>query len=234
MAVGKGLKVGVILKPTGKAGFREWRQIVRQFPFAMKETLNDLAIAFQKQQREWQERIFNIIKKGYFHRAVKYANQDRPSVKNLVSEIHIDAKGSDEIFQRQELGGTRKPHRGSSVAIPQEDVRRTGKGAILKREYPNRLKNKFEVAFASGKRALFVRTGRRQKAFTQGVTAATRSGALEGDPNVQFKYWLTPSAEIDPALDFFTNANAVFVRDFDRFMGMNLDEAFASIKPARR
>ena len=227
------LDISVRLNPTGKAGFKEWRQIFRQFPFAMKETLNDLAILFQRQQRDWQERVFDIVKHGYFKRAVKYANADRPSVNNLRSIIHIDAKGAGYIFERQELGGIRRPSGGAgSLPIPQKGVKRSGKGGILVREYPNRLKGKFVVRYPGGGRGLFQRLGRRQKAFTQGTTAATRSSSVQDDPNVIFKYHLTPKADIKRALDFFVNAQAVFVENFDKLMNQNLDEAFRKIKPA--
>jgi hypothetical protein len=210
--------------------------MLRQFPFAAKNALNDVALAFQSRQREWQEQEFEIRAHGFFRRAVKIERSGFATVNNLTAIVGIDprpanireASSREDIFIRQEEGGTRKPQGGNrALAIPQAEVGRTARKLIKTGEYPNKLKNKFIRVFASGAAGIFQRVGRRQKAFTQGVKG--RPG-LRQDPNVRFLYYLAPEADIDPALNFFVNARIAFLTTWDDAFKLRLKEAFASLK----
>lgn len=221
-------------RPELEVGVREFRQIVRQLPFAASRALNDVALAFQSRQREWQEQTFEIRAKGFFRRAVKLNNKDRASVKKLVAIVVIDARPSktriassrEDIFVRQQEGGIRTP-KDQALAIPTDEVDRTTRGLIKKKDFPDQLKRDFAVDFADGSRGLFQRIGRRQKAFTKGVEGRP---SLADDPNVRFLFALEPKARIEPQFNFFVNANIAFSTTWDEALRRRLDEAFENIR----
>lgn len=223
--------------PKMDAGAKEYRQYIRQFPFAAFKALNDVARAFQSRQREWQLQAFQIRAKDFFRRAVKIQRDGFATRTRLRSIVEIDpeprnvriASSRQDIFDRQELGGVRKPAK-SHLAIPTDEVARTGRGLIRKKDFPDQLKNEFVADFVRGGQGLFQRLGRRQRAFTKG---GSRGQSLKDDPNVRFLYFLADEATITPRYNFFINANITWLTVWDEAYDRRLDEAFASIKPAK-
>jgi hypothetical protein len=221
-------------------------QVARQFPFAMSRALNDTALEFQRVQREHQEKAFEFRGgEAFFKRAVKYPRSLRPSSKNLKLEatVIIDASVPDrdgnrgdrtDIFTRQEEGQTRFPQVGNkALAIPTEDVQRTSRGIIKKRDRPKSLRGKrdFVRPLKSGKLGLFQRIGSRQKAFVKTSVGKGSKIPLGNDPNVRFLYVLQKRAQIDEALEFYENAERVWKSGFfDRAYRKRLKEAFATAR----
>jgi hypothetical protein len=214
----------------------------RQFPFATARALNDTAVEFQKQQRAWQEQIYEIREKQFFRFSVKINNADRATPKRMTAIVHIDdrvrrTKGfgtlrRPDIWDRLQFDRTRLPKSGNQkLAIPSEEVDRTTRGLIRKKDYPNQLrkrKRSFTVPFDSGASGVFERIGRRQKAFVKG-TEGKRLGLRE-DPNVRFLYYLAPKASLSPAFNFYENAVRVWKVTFDGRFRVRLADAFANIK----
>lgn len=216
-------------------------QVLRQLPFAMKNALNDVAEAFQAEQRVHQRRVFTIRQKTYFQQAVKIARRDFARVDSLRSVVHIDPKTTagataterSDIFRRQEFGGRRRPRR-TALALPQKAVKRTSRGLIKKAETPARLKRDFVVNFASGGRGLFRRVGRRRSPGGQRDLFSQARFGLEEDPNIEFVYFLAPGADIDAKYDFFKNASKIWRTVFSRQINRRMDEAFKSVKIRNR
>lgn len=219
--------------------------IGRQFPFATAKALNDVAIDFQNRQRAWQEQVFTIREKQFFRFSVKFANRDRATPKRMTAIIHIDdsvrrVKGfgsqrRPDIWQRLQFDEKRLPKSGNKkLAIPTEEVERTGRDLVKKREFPNQLakrKRDFTVPFPGGGVGLFERLGKRQKAYVKPTPGKRLS--LKDDPNVRFLYYLAPEADLRPAFNFYHNAKLAWGATFNRQWQVRIGEAFRNIKIPR-
>lgn len=229
------------------------RGVVKQLPFASVKTINTIVELMQQQQWRHQSRVFTIRRSQYWKQAVKIPPQGRANIKQrrFSGYMTIDPKRSKgpkfEIWQRQQYGGTRRPIGGrsrsskgkgrQSIALPQPEVKRTSAGIIRAPERPKRImeqkKRGFEIAFASGTRGLFMRTGPRQKGFTN-VVRSTRAGhpklSLREDPNVRFMYFLKPTTQIEPVYDYYENAARVFRGNWERVWSVQLKKAFGSAR----
>lgn len=214
--------------------------LARQFPFATYKALNRLVLEAQQHQRTWDRFAFHIRQETYWKLAVKipkggFATKTR--LEAILAMVPPGKTPKPEIFQRQQYGGRRVPvHGRRRLALPTEEVPRTSKDLISRTFRPSRLRHEFFVPIKgkSGAYGLFQRISKRMKGYSQ-TPPGTRY-TLKEDPNVRFMYYLIPSAEIDPALQFFKNAQETFNTHWTRIFDEELIKAFktARIKGVRK
>jgi len=217
--------------------------IGRQIPFATSQALNDVALEFQNYQRIHQELTFTIREKQFFRFAVKIRQQDRARAENLDATVWIDdsvrrvkgvgASRRPDIWDRLQFQRTRKPKSGNKrLAVPRDEVKRTGRGLIKASEFPNKLKRSFTAPLPSGDIGLFTRIGRRQKAFVQPAKGARPT--LRDDPNVRFLYALKKKTPLKPEFNYYSNAHFVFRRQWQGAWERRLIAAFRTIRFRRK
>ena len=173
-----------------------------QMPFATSQAINATAKAFQAEMRGRLRDIFTIRRDFFADRSIKikpFATKD-----SLSATVSIDSPaGRSDIFGKFE-DETEKLALGGSVAVPTEHVPRTGSGIIRKDWRPRRV---LDRNFRDGFRAFITeRAGGKRAIFFD-----------EGDRIVPL-YWLVPSVDIEPELEFVDTAtktvNRVWEREF--------------------
>jgi hypothetical protein len=179
-----------------------------QMPFATSQAINATAKAFQADMRERLRDIFTIRRDVFADRSIKikpFATKDSlsatisvappPASKSPAERSDIFGKFEDES-EKVGLGG--------SIAVPTEHVPRTGSGVIRAAWRPRRV---LDRNFRDGFRAFITeRAGGKRAIFFD-----------EGDRIVPL-YWLVPSVDIEPELEFVDTAvktvNRVWEREF--------------------
>jgi hypothetical protein len=227
---------------------REFNAFLRNFEKQLKYgtmlALNDLALRFQRVQRAHQRKEFTYSGSSgerYWHQGVKIARGDFAQRKKLwsrVSWVPKSRKGGApkyQIFLRQQHGGTRRPIRGRKhLAIPDEDIPRTGGGQIQERYKPKRLKRSFKVPFGRGIFGVFQRHYRGSRQYVTAYSHRALGGgkrlSLRQDPNVEFRYLLIPKGQVQGVYDFYENATRVFDSHARRVVREKILYAFRTAK----
>ncbi|MGE0456424.1 MAG: hypothetical protein AB7I13_00250 [Vicinamibacterales bacterium] len=195
-----------------------------QLPFATSSAINRTALDFQKAQRAHQASIFRIRRPAFVQNAVKI--KPFSSKKSLAARVMIDPPGGQaraDILTKFETDTQKFPFRGTRLAVPTDNVPRTGAGIVKKGWRP---KDLGLSAHGSGSRALpgkghmVLKGKRRTVAF---LRPGGRGGIFErdGDELVPL-YWFVPSVPIKPTLHFESNTK----RTVERQWASNFTTAF--------
>ena len=216
----------------------------KQVRYGTMLALNDFALRFQRVQRAHQRKVFTYSGSSgerYWQQGVKIARGDFAQRKKLwsrVSWVPKSRKGGPtkyEIFLRQQYGGTRRPLRGrKSLALPADDIPRTGGGQIQERYKPKKLKRSFKVPFGKGIFGVFQRHYRGSKryvtAYSHRALGSGKRLTLRQDPNVEFRYLLIPKAQVQGVYDFYENASRVWHSHAGRVIREKILLAFRTAK----
>lgn len=210
------------------AEIKDWmRTLFRdQVPFATSKAINETALKAQRAQREHQSREFTIRRRSFVQKAVKIKPFSRKS--RLFADIQIDPFGGQaraDILTKFESDLRKTPIRGSRIAIPTKQLRRTGTGIVPPSMRPSALdfkphgrgrvftgtekrfkgdvfrgkKRTFMILRPGGRGAIFQRFGRR------------------GSSEVRTIFTFAPSVDIsDTRLSFIPNVTRVVRDQFDR------------------
>lgn len=194
----------------------------KQLPFATSKALNDVAVAFQEAQRTHMRETFIVRRPQFLTQAVKvthFAKKDR-----LFAEVAISAPGGrDDIFEKFEQGGTKKPARGGrhlAIPIPGSPVKRSARSIVPDALRPGALRTSAEyrtfIRRIPGGLGLFGV----DRAAEEAYLAQLRSATFGKDGRVQrvrqpkaaqprLLYFLPSSAPIPRELHFVDTANRV-------------------------
>lgn len=158
-----------------------WNKMVKikekKLLFALKNTVDQVAVASVKQIKTNMERTYTLrsswYKKGRY--AVKMRNSN---TRNLTAYVYTKAPW----LQLHESGGVKKPKGGGQLAVPRKYVGRKPKGGIKKSYLPSQLA-KSRAVKKRGRKALI-------------IGSHLKRGAM------RLLYTLTPKAKIKPTLNF--------------------------------
>lgn len=195
------------------AGLSEWARYVgaEQIPRATYLAINRTAEEFQRAQRAHMADVFTIRRPTFLRQSVKikpFARKDSWS-----ATIKIDSPGGrSDIFAKFETDRTKTPFSGRSIAVPTENVPRTGAGIIKKGWTPKELfhtvrlkKGATRAARTSGYgvAGLF---GEKNTLLIRYPGASRGTIYLRKGDDLVTLYQLVPRVKIDPELNFESTA----------------------------
>lgn len=188
-----------------------------QFPFATSLAINETAKDFQAEQRAGMEERFTI-RRPFVLRGVRIS---KFSTKRDLS-AHVEIDPSRSFLFKFEEGGLTRP-RGTRFAIPDE-VRRTKAGVVSRVLRPRALSfrrwgsgPKAEV-FRGERRTFMIRTRGGRGVIAQRIGRRGRS-------RVRLLFTFSPTARIEPTLEFEETARTVVQDRFAQNFGAAFDRA---------
>lgn len=136
--------------------------VQRQVPFAVSQTLNDVAFAARKEIVEkTYPKSFDIRNRQF----PKTAFRVRKATKRKLEAALYDRTESDWL-SRQVHGGIKKAPGGGRLAIPTKQVRRTARGRVTKSHMPSNLLSGKGFKVGTGlKQTIVKKVSGRQVAF---------------------------------------------------------------------
>ncbi len=211
-----------------------------QLPFATMVAVNNVALAFQSEERGYMAEIFTVRRRAFMRGAVRIRRGDFATKQLPQATVRLDAapsgpSRSDDIFAKFETETTKTPFRGGrSIAVPTSETPRTGTGLIQKRFRPRNLlanarqhgvgpvlKTRGDVFRGKHGTFLIRRPGGRGTIFR-------RVGA-----DVFAIYQLVPRVEIDPNLRFVETARRVVMTRWASEFTRAFDRAIATATPGK-
>lgn len=230
---------------------------LRQVPFALALTLNQLANDGQAAERERIKGAFKLRRETFNLRGVYIANQDRATKKRLAVVIQVEAKRG--YLEKFEQGGDKVPVNGRRMlAVPNSKI--FGK-RILKPDDPLRPKNlhlhkdahgrvigdqrSFVIKLQNGQQAIMQRTDRKLMTTGSGGLSRVRLDNFQGgmgprrrwekysfhrSKGTRLLYNLVRRVKVPAQLQFIET----ITKAVDAQASMRFDEAFAkAMKGAR-
>lgn len=196
-----------------------------QMPFATSLAINNVAKAFQADQRLHMANVFEIRRPTFMRRSVKikpFATKVSPEAK-----VAIDSPADrSDIFGKFEDQTSKSPLRGRSVAVPTEHVPRTGAGIIKKAWRPSHL---LADASQHDTGRVFRRKGNvyRGRKRTLLIRRPGGRGTIfqRTDEGLVPLYQLVPVVRIRPELRFIENAGQAIDREWVRQFTAAFDRA---------
>ena len=187
--------------------------MTKQLPFAISQSLNDMAYKVRDQTRAQMPNNFTIRRPWVINQLDVISRSTKRDL-----SVTIGPKPTAPFLNRQELGGIKLP-KGRHVAIPTSLVRRTKTQLISKTDRPSQL-------IASDK--VFIEQYRGNSWISlKGVTGAQQRGA---NRNLRFLYLLAPQANVKPRLGLRRIGLPIIRQDFKATIAQRLDQAMASAK----
>jgi hypothetical protein len=178
----------------------------KQIPFAMSKAINATLVLAQKKQREHMARIFTVRRRPFMERSVKITQFAKKGT--LRGEIAIASPGGRDLFEKFELGGTKRPKDGHSLAIPVTGgpVKKTERTVIQSKNRPRALLgNQQDVKRAKSFGGAFIRPA---EGNTPGAIFIRTPRGLK------LAYTLQPEADIEPELRFEETVTSEVTRTF--------------------
>ena len=233
------MPVSVSLKTDIRLADRMLTKVRRQIPFATMLALNETAEDFQKYQRAYQLRVFDVRNRRFMNTSVKW--KPRAKKKSLWTRVQIEPVGGKsraDIVAKFETGGRKIP-RGQHIAIPvgpKSLTKRTRAKPNLAGRYGPfthhgggvyKGQNRTFLITKGGKAGLYQRTGGGSGTRWK---SAGRSGAKVGTQykrksRVRLLYSFKHSARIPKRLRFIANARRVISREWPKNWRKAWDEA---------
>jgi hypothetical protein len=173
----------------------------KQVGFAMSKAINTALVTAQKKQLAHMQGEFTLRRPQFAKLSVKVTKFAKKS--SLVGELAIDPPGDrDDIFAKFEKGATKKPTRGTALAIPitGSPVKRSAKSIVAEKNRPR--------ALLSG--ATTSKSGKviaRAKSFGGAFLIPGKDGEpgaifIRQGKKIHLAYTLERKAWIKPRLDF--------------------------------
>lgn len=201
------------------AELSEWARFMaaEEIPRATYLAINRTAEEFQTAQRKHMADVFKIRRPTFLKQSVKikpFARKDSWS-----ATIKIDSPGGrSDIFAKFETDRTKSPFSGRSIAVPTENVPRTGAGIIRKGWTPKELFHEVRLKKGATRSAKTAAYGTAGLFGEKGALLIRQPGATRGTiflrkgNDLVILYQLVPRVKIDPELDFVATAERT-IRD---------------------
>jgi len=179
---------------------------LRQIPFALSQAMNDTAFDVRNHiiTQTWQS-AFTVRNKALPR---KLWNVEKAKVRDFRSTGVMEAGVMQQIdrgwVSRQADGGTKRNHRGGSVAIPSA-AKRTATGRITKSQKPTPIRDR--------PRTFIVNRGQKRLVLERN----RNSGKLK------LWYVLQPTVQIDKRFRFHEDAETVAMRVFSGHFQRRMD-----------
>ena len=204
--------------------------IAKQLPFAITKALNDTARAAQTAIREGLTQHFTLRRRAWAMQNVKITQFAQKRQVEFVATIAIQAPGDasrSDILSKFEAGGVKRPIGASQgLAVPAEEIKRTGGGLIPANLRPRALQLKFHGTAG----------GKVQYKGVKGTFAVQRADGSGGilqrqkGGRVVVLYWFQRSVRIKPVLQFRATAERVMTESFPGFMNAALANAIRTAR----
>lgn len=126
----------------------------RQLPFALSKALNDTGEDIRLEGKRTLRQEFQI-RNNYVPSGMRKTNATKSNLECEIGNIR-------PFMKEQEFGGTKKPSKGSRVAVP-SSARPSWPSIVPRRLFPSALARKESTFYRrtkGGKLAMFVRTGK--------------------------------------------------------------------------
>ena len=162
-----------------------------QTNYILMKTINDTMVDAQKSVISRANDVFTIRRQQFLKQTMKitkFAKKD-----NLTGVFEVaDVGGSKtaDVYGKFEMGGTKRPFRSSSVAVPTQFIKPSTSRVISKTKRPSTLKNSWKGTTKAGKPAIMQRRGKGKR------------------EKVNVAYMLKPSVRIDNRLRFTETSEA--------------------------
>ena len=177
----------------------------KQAKFAMAKTLTGAAF-HSRQSLQRYLGIWLQIKRPFLPKSIVV---EKATPNKLYAEVGFLDRA--RLVPLLEKGGTRRPHSGKNIAIPTDNVKRTGRGSISKAKRPAALlkkKNHFH-AVLNGTNGIWEKKGN----------------------NIRLVYLFEPNTEYDKGtIQFYKTVDVLAPRYIRRELLRNLDRAIATRK----
>jgi hypothetical protein len=216
----------------------------RQVPYALSNTLNDVAKLFQYRERQHIGQQFTVRRKQWVDNSVKIT--EFATKRKLQATVAIESPGGgkrSDILGKFESQTQKRPISGGSIAIP-ADAKRNKHDIILKSARPKAfnfrevigpkhvsplkanvrsgvLRGHLKV-FEGDKRTVMIKNAQGQGVILQRVGRGKRAG-------MRLLYTLAPKVRISPDLHFVLNARQA-VTHVGEFFAARFREAMASAR----
>ena len=184
------------------------KDFAKQIPFAMSKALNDTANDVQRSIQDSLSQRFTLRRPDFIKRTIKRNREDFATKTKLEAIVRVDP--TRDILAKFEEGGTKRPTKGTAIAIPTENVRRTKAQIISQQNRP----------------AFLVATG---KAISYGGKLLLKKGRGRG-ATFLVAYVFKKAVRIPKSLGFVTTANASVDRNWVRRAEDAVARALATLR----
>ncbi len=206
-----------------------------QLPFATANAVNRVTLAFQSEERDRLDEIFNLRRRQFARGAIRIRRGDFATKQLPQATVRVQAAGGrSDIFAKFEADTTKTPFRGRSIAVPTSEVPRTGTGIIPKRFRPRAL---LGAGQQHGVGKVFKSRGNVYRG-NQGAFMIRRPGGRgtifrRVGRDVFAMYQLVPRVRIDPELKFVETARRVVRSRWEAEFTRAFDQAMATATPGK-
>lgn len=215
--------------------------VLRQFPFAVANSLNRVAFHFRDVQRDAMRSRF-IIRRPWVLQGVQVPTGAKATKDK--ARVTIEVEQQREFLAKFERGGIKRPRDGRSLAVPEDDTfsrtrvvpqGKRPRALQLKQGAGGRvegLQRTFLIETKSGARAIFQRTGPLKKASAGKRRRRKGAGSAPGsrDRRVRLLWWLPARGQIGADLRFEVTARRVFASSFRTFFNEELARALRTAR----
>lgn len=192
-----------------------FEEIGRQAPFAQALTLTNLAKRTHEKKRAELDTIFTLRKAPFIKSTIRrtVALKSR-----LEASVYIDPDPKKDFLAKFEDGGPKQP-RGTHIAVPLPDVKRSAKsGVIVAKMRPKALLENPKAKKIRTPNGVFI-VLERNASKKQGLGRRT-----------EFLYELRPRVMIRPELKLAATAYLVTEQEFEKFADAAIERALATAK----
>lgn len=226
------------VRTTARQAEAATRELRKQLRFATSVALNDTARDAQRAQRNQLGLAFHLRRREWAERNVKIRRDEFATSERLRVTVRMEApgdRGRSDVLAKFERPGTKRPERGTRLAVPLEAWKDRSRvlpqdrkpAAFRFRHVSGPLykgaARTFMLRLPGGRGGIFQRVGgRKPRRGERPGRDKSRVGIRGHDPNLRQLYSFTPKARIDGRLRFVETAT----RTAERRFASNFDRAF--------
>jgi len=172
-------------------------------PWVIQNTINDILKLAQAEQYTTMRKNFTIRNEAFLKYSVRIKFATRQSLTGTLSIADVGGKGTADIWNTFEGGGTKRPTKSKNLAVPSLNAWPNRAGNKPQRNKPRNLINSF-ILKRGGTTFIMQRKGKRKKLDGSGR-----------DTNTKLMYTLTSGVRIPDKLHFYDTVIPVINQNFN-------------------
>lgn len=185
--------------------------IQKQINYGISVGLNNVAEQIRNSELKSAQNTFTL-RGTWWKPRNRFGFNVLPAKKtNLKAEVYTRA----DWLVMHAFGGIKIP-KGSNIALPTEDVKRSKRDIITKANRPKNVKGAFKVTFKSGE--------------AKGKSAIAKMSGRGKNRRLVILYWLEKRTKIKKEFDFYEIGKKVFDRNAHSFIRDGIELAFRTAK----
>lgn len=177
--------------------------IKADIPWVIQNTINDILKLAQAEQYTTMRKNFTIRNEAFLKYSVRIKFASRQSLTGTLSIADVGGKGTADIWNTFEGGGTKTPKKSKNLAVPSLNAWPNRAGNKPQRNKPRNLINSF-ILKRGGTTFIMQRKGKRRKVDGSGR-----------EVNTKLMYTLTSGVRIPDKLHFYDTVVPVINQNFD-------------------